>query len=216
MSGKFLITRPRHDRIVNYLFFWSDDIIDFAKGKNINPIDLGEKKATRGNVESYLDKQNPILVMFNGHGTPHMICGHQDEPLIAINDNEHILKSRIVYALSCDAGAELGESACKKGCESFIGYGDKFGFVNESDRECSPQKDRFAAPFREFSNTITLSLLNGATVEESVEKAKRKSTELIKRYSTSDVEPGHKEIRFWLFWDRFFLKHFGSSSAKLQ
>lgn len=216
MSGKFLITRPRHDRIVNYLFFWSEDIIDFAKSKNINHIDLSEKKAARRNVESYLNKQNPILVMFNGHGTPQMICGHQDEPLITINDNEDILKSKIVYALSCDAGVELGESACKKGCESFICYGDKFGFVNESNRECSPQKDRFAMPFKEFSNIIMLSLLNGVTVEEAVKKAKRKSTELIKEYSTSDAEPGHREIRFWLFWDRFFLKHFGNSSAKFQ
>lgn len=134
--------------------------------------------------------------------------------IILVIDNQPITWAVAYEEISKET--ELGESACKKGCESFIGYGDKFGFVNESDRECSPQKDRFAAPFREFSNTIMLSLLNGVTVEEAMEKAKRKSTELIKKFSTSDVEPGHKEIRFWLFWDRFFLKYFGSSSAKLQ
>lgn len=217
MNSSVFITRPRHDRIVDYLYFWCEDIIRFAEDKNMIVIDLDDRKATRAKVESYLSSREsqPNIIMFNGHGTSRMICGHKDEPLIIADDNDDVLKSKIVYALSCDVGIELGESAYKKGCESFICYGNKFGFVNESNRECSPKKDRFATPFKEFSNTIMLSMLNGSTVEESIEKAKRKSIELIKKYSRSDVEPGNKEIRFWLFWDKMFLRHFGNPSARI-
>ncbi|MDI6806431.1 MAG: hypothetical protein QMD14_01290 [Candidatus Aenigmarchaeota archaeon] len=56
--------------------------------------------------------------------------------------------------------------------------------------------------------------MEGHSSGESVENAKRVATGLIARYSTSEVEPGYATIRFWLFWDKFFLKVIGNSMAK--
>ena len=211
---KFLITRPTHEIRVTYLFHWGKEILEFAKKKSINFTDFKNGKANRKDVEKYLKKQNPRLVLFNGHGNTSMICGHDDEPLIISNENEDLLNSKITYAIVCDAAKKLGKNAVKKGCDAFIGYEGPFGFVRDASRECNPFKDKFAEPFKEISNIIVTSLLKGDSVEESVEKSKHLTSELIKKYSTSDAEPGFKDIRFWLFWDKFFLNFIGDPTAK--
>ena len=96
---KFLITRPKHEITVAYLFYWSQEILDFAAKRNIGFTDFKGKKANKNNVEKYLGKQKPRLVVFNGHGNATMICGHDDEPLIIRDKNENLLSSKIVYAV---------------------------------------------------------------------------------------------------------------------
>jgi len=216
MTSDFLITRPKHDIVVTYLSKWSKEVLDFAKNKNIKFTDFEAEQANRKNVEKYLKKQNPRLVVFNGHGNATMICGHKDEPLIVSNENEKLLKSKITYAVACDAAKELGKNAVKKDCEAFIGYDGPFGFVRDASRECTPQKDKFAEPFKKISNVIVTSLLCGDSVKTSVEKSQHLTSELIGKYSTSDAEPGYKDVRFWLFWDKFFLKVIGVSTAKFS
>jgi hypothetical protein len=212
--SRFLITRPRHDPIVTYLFHWNEEIIKLAESNNIPFSDFRDEKANRRNVEQFLEIQNPRLVVFNGHGNAETICGHNDEPIIKKNDNEKLLESKIVYAIACDAARELGENAVKSGCAAFVGYENVFGFAVDSTRIATPQKDKIAEPFKQFSNTIVKNLLEGHTSGESVEKAKRVASELIVRYSISTVEPGYAAIRFWLFWDRLFLKIIGNQTAK--
>lgn len=214
MTSTFLIIRPQHDIVVNYLFYWSKEILDFANNKNIKFTNFEGEKASRENVEKYLRKQNPRLLVFNGHGTPAFVCGHKDEPLIICNENDDLLNSKIIYAISCDAAKELGKNAVEKGCEAFIGYEGPFGFVRDKNREGTPQKDNFASPFKETSNIIVTSILDGRSVKESVEKSKQLAIQLIKKYSVSDVEPGYREVRFWLFWNRTFLKVTGKENAK--
>ncbi len=43
---------------------------------------------TKKNFESYLNKQNPEIVLFNGHGNDFCVCGFKDEPLIESGKNE--------------------------------------------------------------------------------------------------------------------------------
>ncbi|MDI6806430.1 MAG: hypothetical protein QMD14_01285 [Candidatus Aenigmarchaeota archaeon] len=154
MKSKFLITRPRHDSIVNYLFYWSREIIKFAENKNILFSDFRDKNANRKNVEKFLNTQNPRLVIFNGHGDAKTICGYNNEPLIVKDENEELLTLKIIYAIACNAAKELGESAVEKGCDSFIGYENRFGFAVDSTRIATPQKDKIAEPFKKFSNTV--------------------------------------------------------------
>lgn len=208
------MTRPNHEIRVTYLFHWGKEILNFAKKRNINFSDFKDGKANKKDVEKYLRKQNPRMIVFNGHGNATMICGHEDEPLIISNENEDLLSSKIAYAIACDAAKKLGKDAVKKGCDAFIGYEGPFGFVRDASRECNPSKDKFAKPFKQVSNVIVTSLLKGSSVKESVEKSKRLTSELIKEYSTSDAESGHKDVRFWLFWDKFFLKFIGNPMAK--
>ncbi len=213
MPKNFLITRPQHERTVTYLYNWSQEILNFAKDNNIKFSDLKGKKANRNGVESYLTKQEPRFVIFNGHGSPNEVDGHQDEPLIIGGENEKLLKSKITYTIACDSATELGKKAVKNGCDSFIGYEGSFCFVHDSNRECNPVKDKLAEPFKKTSNQIVFSILKGQTVKEAVEKSKRLSKKLIKEYSTSDAELSNKEIRFWLFWNMNLLKLLGNESA---
>ena len=215
MNFSFLVTRPEHDTVVSYLSAWSKDFIKFARGKSIKFADFKGSKAVKKTVRNYLLSRKPKLVVFNGHGNEETICGHENEPLIANNENEHLLKSKIVYARSCSAAKLLGKNAVKKGCSAFIGYEAPFGFVRDVNREATPLKDRFAEPFKNVSNIIVFSLLKGNTPKGAVEKSKLLTLKLIKDYSTSDAEPGYKDVRFWLFWDSHFLKNLGDKNKTL-
>lgn len=214
MKRKFLITRPLHDLTVKYLHEWSREVLKFADKKNIDYSDFEGEDANRKNVEKFLEKQDPGLVVFNGHGSPKMICGHEDEPLIVGDENEKLLNSKITYSISCDAASDLGRRIVEKGGETFIGYEGPFGFVRDANRECIPSTDKIAEPFKQVSNTIIRNLLKGNSAEGSVEKSRKLTSELLNEYSKSDTEPGYKEIRFWLFWNRYFLRLIGNPKAK--
>ena len=100
MNKTLLITRPKHDVTVHYLFHWSKKIIEQAEKKGIKVLDLKLKRANCKEVVSMLQKKEPSLVFFNGHGNDDCIKGHNDEVLIAAGENDQFLISKIVYALS--------------------------------------------------------------------------------------------------------------------
>jgi hypothetical protein len=212
---KLLITRPRHDPLLEYLFYWSQELINSAEDHKIRVLDCKDKEANKETVCKYLEKQKPGLVIFNGHGNQNIIAGYQDQELIKTGENEHLLKSKIIYAIACKTAAKLGEEACKKGAKTFIGYAQDFGVVMDSSRICSPTKDRFSEPFKKASNKIGLSLIKGNTTNEAYEKSQNVYTELIREYATSNATKEDKEIRFWLFWNKRFQKIIGDKNATI-
>lgn len=214
MSDKFLITRPQHDDTVTYFYHWCNGIIKAANEKGVNFSDFKGKRANRAGVEKFLKKQNPDFVMFNGHGSASTICGHKDEPLIISNENDILLKGRITYSISCASAKELGKTAVKKGGTAFIGFNEDFCFVRDAQSECSPDRDRFAEPFRLTSSRISISLLEGRNIKEACNEFRQLSVNLIRKYASSDAEPGNKEIRFWLFWNLWHLRAHGNEEAK--
>ncbi|MBI3190956.1 hypothetical protein HYZ41_04615 [archaeon] len=201
MSKIFLLTRPQHDHRVSYLYSWSEEILNFARNKNISFTDFKRNEANKTNVESYLKKKNPEMIIFNGHGTDTAILGHKDEPLIELDKNDNLLKDKIIYALACYSANNLGSNIIEKGGKCFLGYSKPFAWVHSSDRTCNPATDRISFPFKEISNAIPLALLSGHTTNESNEKAKRIGEKLIEKYSVSTDDETKKDIRFWLFWD---------------
>ena len=120
MNKILLITRPNHDPGTNYLFYWSDKVISIAQKKLIGVLDLAKDKATKKNFDSYIKKHEPKLIFLNGHGNQDSVTGFHDEPLISINNDEHLLNGKIIYARSCDAASELGTSAIQKGTLVFL------------------------------------------------------------------------------------------------
>jgi len=212
---KILVTRPRHDPIVEYLFYWTKDIIKFAKDHDFRVLDCKAEGANKDTVSNYLDKQNPKFVVFNGHGTDEIIKGHQNKALIESGDNENLLNKKIVYAVACRSAAKLGEDICNNGAEAFIGYSEEFGFISDETREGTPNKDKFDKPFKKASNSIAFAILKGNTVGEAFKKSQKTYNDLIKEYSTSTINKEHKEIRFWLFWDKKFQKMIGNQNATI-
>jgi len=212
---KVLITRPEHDDVVKYLSDWSHDILIFAKDKGITCKDLGSKDVNRKEFEKVIKNISPSFVMFNGHGFEDRILGHKDEPLIIQGENEHLLKDMIVYAVSCNAGASLGSEMVEKGCNAFIGYKDKFAFLTDNNRECIPEEDELALPFKEASNEVPHALIKGNAAKVAYDKSQNKCKELIKKYSSSDAALEAASIRFWLFWNMENQVIFGNPESKI-
>ncbi|MDO8537588.1 MAG: hypothetical protein Q7S21_01765 [archaeon] len=212
---KLLITRPRHEATVEYLYYWSSEIIKFAKDHNLSVFDCSAENANQSNVCQYLEKMAPNFVVFNGHGSDKAILGHHDEEIIRSEYNENLLKEKIVYAIACKTAAHLGKEACKNGTKAFIGYEQDFGFITDTLWEGSPTKDALQEPFKEASNTVAFSIIKGNTAKEAFEKSQKKFDDLIKKYSSTNASKENKEIRFWLFWDKIFQRIIGDENATI-
>lgn len=216
MKDIILLTRPSHDEPVSYLFYWGQQIISFAGKLGVRFHDLPREKANKKEVESFVNSMKPTLIIFHGHGSADAICGHKDQPLIVAGENESLLRGRITYAVACESAASLGEKVAQNGNSTFIGYTGPFGFVRDATRSTNPVKDKYAIPFQEMSNLISIELLRGKTAKEAHEKSQQRCVELIKEYGTSDADPVNKEIRFWLFWDMQFQKLLGDENKRLE
>lgn len=177
MTGTLLLTRPNHDLITAYLYYWSNLVIKAAENKNIKVLDLKGRKSNKANLVSYINKHQPKLIFFNGHGSESEIAGFNDEILVEANKDEALLSDKIIYARSCDAANVLGQSCVSTGTTAFIGYRKKFTIGYTPSQIANPLNDEIAKLFIEPSNLIPISLLKGNSVKESF----RKSQEAMRR-----------------------------------
>lgn len=213
-NKSLLITRPFYDLATTYLFNWSEDVINYAKNKNINIIDLKRKDANRNTLEERLIANDPVFVIFNGHGNENCITGlSKDHILVQTNDNEKILKSRIVYSISCKSAKVLGHSCIDNGTEAFIGFDKGFAFWHDETRETNPKKDKVAAEFLDIINSISFSVLNGSTAEDAVKKAKVAFEKRIEYYRANYHLPESFHLIMALRLDRNGLVNHGNKKA---
>src|SRR3989338_1415976 len=150
MKKLILITRPSYDTPTHYLHFISGELkkeIEFVG--EVSVIDLETNKATRKEFEKALDKANPRLVLFHGHGSYDSISGQNGEILLD-KRNVKKLKSRIIYAVVCDSASELGETAIRSGeAEAYVGYDSRFVIVIDPERSTTPINDKNFKPFKD-------------------------------------------------------------------
>ncbi|MFH1065330.1 MAG: hypothetical protein V1734_02380 [Nanoarchaeota archaeon] len=201
----FLITRPEHDDTTHYLSNWAKKVIGCAEIHSFNVTDLNREMAVQKEFESRIAKNNPCLVMLNGHGDDNLVTGHQNKPLLVGGTNDKLMKSRIVYALSCRSAKELGIKAVSSGAKSYTGYNDDFVFSYTPSMISRPLNDEKAMLFFEPSNLFIDSLIKGNTVEE----ARAKTEQLFKKNITKALGISHgANIAKNLWWDlRHFVSH---------
>lgn len=171
-----LITRPNNDPILNFLFVWTESIVKMGQDKGLIILDLKGNKAKRTDLESYIRKKNPGLIVFNGHGTKKSIHGYNDETLVELSVNEKCLEDSIIYARSCESAKELG-AKCK--ARAFIGYEWKFVFYYYQENVSHPIEDKLAKRFLDPSNLIATTLLKGKTAKEANNRSK---SSMLKNY----------------------------------
>lgn len=169
----FLITRPRHEILLNLLFHWSNPVVDEAQLKQFRIFDLEGDKANREIFVSYMVRNKPTLVFFNGHGSDNAIRGNDNAVLIETNDGAELLRDTVVYARSCNAAKKLGVRAVEKGCRSFIGYKHKFAVAHSIVDVSRPLEDELAKLFIEPSNLVPISLLKGNSAGEAYGKSQK-------------------------------------------
>ncbi len=172
MSPTLLITRPDHDDITHYLFRWSEEIISAAEARGIKVLDLAQKKATREQFESMIEKNSPKFIVLSGHGDYNTVTGHNREPILIAGENEKFAKSKIVYAVSCSSAKTLGLKSIEAGAESYTGYDDVFFLIYEPDKISRPLEDGTAKLFLEHSNLFAVSIIKGNSAKESFNRSK--------------------------------------------
>ena len=181
-----LFSRPCDDTTLNYLFYYSKELVLLSNSLGHKTINKENEDANKKILISVIQKQNPDLVMFNGHGSPAEICGHKQEVIISAEENPETLKNTISYSLSCSSAAILGPKSVEKGAICFIGYESDFALGKDPDSEASPKHDKITKLFLEPSNVLFKSLLEGKKVKASMEKAKEKMKENIDYLHTTN------------------------------
>jgi hypothetical protein len=213
MKKSMLITRPEHDDITHYLSKLCAETIALANSKSMLVFDLLREKAVKDEVESRLSKSSPNLVIFNGHGSDNHITGYKNLPLIIAGQNETLLKSKIVYAISCRSASVLGPCSIKAGALSYTGYDDDFIFMYEPAKLSKPLTDVTAKLFLEHSQRFTESLIKGNTVEESFKRSKDNLKDNLLKMMNSDKKDS--ELAKYLWWDLKHLVTHGDLNTKV-
>ncbi len=215
MSGKiFLITTPEHDDAVDYCSKWSQEVIDAAKTKGFSVINLKKEKANRDEFESRIKSAGPDFVVFNGHGVQNEIRGHNDKVLLKTNENDGLMKGRVVYARSCYSLSGLGKSCWKKGAKAFIRYSLPFMFISDPNRSAHPIKDDLAKPFFASSNLIPLTLLKGNTIKDAIARHHEQIDKFIAFWKTQTVMEASMVVAC-LMWNKRSLGFEGDESSTI-
>lgn len=213
MAKQFFATFPNDDLTLSYLFNYGKEVVGFAESRGVDAVKFEHGKAVRRNVESFLSANNPGLVYFTGHGSDNSVCGYKQEPIIVSGENERLLKSKIIYSLSCSSASVLGEEAVGKGAKAFIGYKDDFVFLFDKNKTLTPLKDEIARNFLEPSNALILSLLKGNAVEKAFDISQKSFEKKISKLLTSEAILGHENLVAFLLWDRTVQVFHGEGTA---
>ena len=187
-----LITNPNYDDTTGYLYYYTKKLLKFIELKGIKHIEVKRPKLRRGEVENYIIKNKPSLILLNGHGDDKTVYGDRingvEEPIIEEGKNHLLLQGKLVYARSCWAARSLGKKCTYDG-GCFIGYDVPFQFWVD-ERMSIPPKDKTAELFLELSNLLAKTLIKGNSAIEAVRKSREKSKENIMSLLKKKKEPG--------------------------
>ncbi len=202
MPKKLLITRPSYETTTNYLSCWAKEIINLAKSKKITILDLKGREANKEKFTDSVKKDNPHLILLNGHGSKESISGQNGEILIRVGENEKLLQGKIIYALSCETGKVLGPKSIEAETEAYLGYDEVFIFFYTQGKESRPLKDKRAALFLNPASKVSVSLIEGRSVKEAHKRSKKAFFQNIQRLISSQSKESY--LARYLLWD---MKH---------
>lgn len=194
-----LLTRPRYELTTHYLYYWAKIVIDLAEEEGVTVYDLKDDRANKEELTSFLTKKSPEVVFLNGHGQGDRLCGQNDEVLLQVGENEELLRSKIVYALSCQTAKKLGPKVVAKGAIAYLGYDEDFVFFTRQEKEIKPLDDDRAKLFLEPSNQVVTSLLKGYSPAQAHQKSKKAFAKNIEDLLTGKLP--EKYLARYLFWD---------------
>lgn len=212
---KLLVTLPQHDITTKYISAWAKDIIEFAKQRGIEVIDLADHKANRKDFEGRINKVKPKVIFLNGHGNNDCVFGHDNHILVKTGDNHSTLQGKITYALSCNSAANLGPEVVKDKNSTYIGYDDEFCFSGNTNYLSHPLDDPRSKPFMEASNQVMRSMLKGNNCVEACEKSKKKFREHINKLSSSLADPNSLLDAQLLWWDMKHQVYLGNEKSSM-
>lgn len=211
-----LITLPNFDPTTKYISVWNKDLIIPVMLKNSRSnLILEKKQASRSHVEYTIEKENPRLLIFNGHGDVDCICGQNNEILIKLGENDNLLNSRIVHSFTCDSANKLGISSK---AEAFVGFNDKFFFWMSRTSVSRPLKDHLATPQIKTALIVPFEIIKGKSVDEAYNMSQNTFDSLIVEYTLNSAKYTTEEIQRvlpLLIWNKIHQKKIGNGNARL-
>jgi hypothetical protein len=188
MRKGIILTLPQYDIVTEYLSAFSSKIEKVSYEKGIFLKSLKREEVNKKEFEKIINKLDCKMIVFNGHGNESCIAGNKEEVLVKAEENEHILKNRIVYARSCEAASTLGKACVEDSDGCFIGYVLPFEFYFNQEWITNPIKDNTARLFLESSNVVPISIIKGSTSTEANERSKKKILKNIKKVLRSKTQ----------------------------
>jgi hypothetical protein len=169
MSRILLVSNSHHDRPTEYLTSWFDKVIEIAKNQpDVKIVELRKEQANKQELVNMIEKENPQLVIFNGHGGYDSIGGFNREILIKCDDNEKVLSGKIVHALACRCAKVLGNKCITLGTHCFIGYQEDFHlWTTSKDSKEDQLADRTASFFLDPAYEAIIAIVEGQKTGEA-------------------------------------------------
>lgn len=203
MKQGLLITCPEYDDATAYLTYFSKTILEAAANKSLKTKKIKDKELNMKSFSQIIKRLDYRLTVLNGHGSPDSIFGYKKNLIVKLGKNDKLLKERIVYARSCNAGLILGSKCMdrtKKGC--FIGYNLPFIFYMDQKWTTKPHNDKVAELFLDPSNLVPISIIKGHTTLEAHNNAKKGMLKTMKRLLKGQQE---EETPFYLeaLWNNY-------------
>ena len=211
-----LFSRPSDDVTLNYLYYYSKELVSVSNSLGHKTINKEKEEANKKIILSVIEKQKPEFIMFNGHGSSEVICGHKQEVIVSAKENPGVLKNAIIYSLSCSSASVLGPVSIENGATSFIGYKFDFALGKDTESEASPKHDKIAKMFLEPSNILVDSLMKGKNVKRFIENGKKKMAENIDYLHTTSNFPEAVYYAPFLFSNYMGLVAHGNQEASIN
>jgi len=210
-----LITLPNFDITTSYVSAWSEEIIDVAEKNGVEAIPIRGNGVTKSHVTNDMESKNTSFVAFNGHGSETCIAGQNNEPLITLGENERLLDSKIVHALTCSSASELGRN-CK--ARAFIGYDGIFWLYMDGNKVSRPLSDAKARPILESALEAPKQIAKGESSGSAFGKSQEAYRKFIERMTLSSSEYTAEELQVilpFLHANKSCQKIFGDMNAKI-
>jgi hypothetical protein len=162
------VVRPiiEGDEVTPITFEEAQEVVDYAKAKNVEVVDVAKGEAVRENVERVLRENPGVLVLHANHGNEGAWFGADERACVDLN-NVELLAYRECYANNCSSAAKLGVEAWKLGAV-YYGFREVFVFTIEEEPY-----------FKQFVNHGIKKRIDGLSWKECLSSAKQLAQKLV-------------------------------------
>ncbi len=212
-----LLTLPDYDATTHCVSEWNKNtLIPIINRNSLSHKIISNYRVNESHVSYTIKKENPRFLIFNGHGADDCICGHNDEVIIKLGNNDNLLDSRIVHSFTCSSSSKLGRNSK---ADVFIGYDDVFVFWLDGATTTKPLKDRFATPQMRSALIVPEELLKGRTAKEAYDASQKVYSDFIDEYKWNSHKYTTEEIQKilpLLMWNKMNQKIIGNKNSKFR
>jgi len=162
MSNRVLAICPEYDIVTRYLSHYLNKTIDYAIQNGYDVTQLWTNYANKSSFEEYSTSFNPTATIFCAHGSPIGIYDASINPIVERGLNENYLSGSVVFAISCQTGKELAQSAIDSNAKAYTGFRDDLIFLVNTSVPIG-RDDRALPVMDTWITTQLLSALEGKT-----------------------------------------------------